>query len=186
MGQKITVTESQLRDMVVKAVNESMEESFFGDMFRGVSQAYNNYKNDAGVQDAKAQQQNAKQTMKTANKTNKQISNASQKDLAYLQNMQQRYGDYSIKQGLDMLISQIKKAASSAGESAQNAQAAYNTAKGNTQQAKQNRSQNLINKISGTQQQPQQQQQPENDYQKAMKEAVSKVVNNVINEIVKK
>ena len=74
MGQKITVTESQLRDMVVKAINESMEEGFFGDMFRGAKQAYNNYRNDSGVQDARTQQQNAKQAMKTANKTNKQIS----------------------------------------------------------------------------------------------------------------
>lgn len=182
MGQKITVTESQLRDMVVKAINESMEEGFFGDMFRGAKQAYNNYRNDSGVQDARTQQQNAKQAMKTANKTNKQISNASQKDLAYLQNMEQRYGDYNIKNGLNMLISQIKKAATSAGENAQNAQAAYSTAKGNTQQAKQNRSQNFINKIGGVTQQ----QQPENNYQQAMEETINKVVNNVINEMIKK
>lgn len=32
MGQKITVTESQLRDMVVKAINEQIVEGFFGDM----------------------------------------------------------------------------------------------------------------------------------------------------------
>ncbi len=181
MGQKITISESQLRDIVVKAINESMEEGFLGDMFRGAKQAYNNYRNDAGVQGAKAQQQDAKQAMKTANKTNKQISNASQKDLAYLQNMQQRYGDYSIKQGLNMLISQIKKAASSAGENAQNAQAAYNTAKGNTQQAKQNRSQNLVKKIGGASQQ--QQHEPENNYQQAMEEAINKAVNKLINEM---
>ena len=32
MGQKITVTESQLRDMVVRAINEQLGEGFFGDM----------------------------------------------------------------------------------------------------------------------------------------------------------
>ena len=32
MGQKITLTESQLRDMVVKAINEQLGEGFFGNM----------------------------------------------------------------------------------------------------------------------------------------------------------
>ena len=32
MGQKITVTESQLRDMVVRAINEQLGEGFFGNM----------------------------------------------------------------------------------------------------------------------------------------------------------
>jgi len=203
MKQNITITESQLRDMVVRAINENMNEGFFGDMFRGAKQAYSNYRNDAGVQNAKEAQKQAKQTMRTANKTNKQITNASQKDLAYLNNMQQRYGDFNIKQGLNMLIAQIQKAVQSAGQNATNAQNNYNTAQNTTQQAKNTRSQNLINKISGGNQQQPQQQQPQQQPQsftqsisnppanqqpqnQAMEEMVDRIVSNYINENLKK
>ena len=62
MGQKITVTESQLRDMVVKAINESMEESqnegFFKNMRSGINAGVNgkiNYHQDPNAKDAASQ-----------------------------------------------------------------------------------------------------------------------------------
>lgn len=62
MGQKITVTESQLRDMVVKAINETMEESqnegFFKNMMSGINAGVNgkiNYHQDPNAKDAASQ-----------------------------------------------------------------------------------------------------------------------------------
>ena len=62
MGQKITVTESQLREMVVNAINESMEESqnegFFKNMMSGINAGVNgkiNYHQDPNAKDAASQ-----------------------------------------------------------------------------------------------------------------------------------
>ena len=62
MGQKITVTESQLREMVVNAINESMEESqnegFFKNMMSGINAGVNgkiNYHQDPNAKDTASQ-----------------------------------------------------------------------------------------------------------------------------------
>ena len=46
MGQKITVTESQLRDMVVKAINEAMEE---GERIDALKQKGKNFTLNVGL-----------------------------------------------------------------------------------------------------------------------------------------
>ena len=62
MEQKITLTESQLRDMVIKAINESMEESqnegFFKNMMSGINAGVNgkiNYHQNPDTKDAASQ-----------------------------------------------------------------------------------------------------------------------------------
>lgn len=210
MGQQIRLTESELRNYILEAINEEMEEGFVWDTLKGfgkgvaqkgaavadkVKGAYNAYQNDAGVASAKdnyAQMQNnmktAKQDYRAANKTNKQISKASTKDIQYLDDMYNRYSQVNPKvaKGIKMLKSQIQSSVDMAGQAATNASNAYNTAKTNTADAKagvstakaqrsQNVVNNMANKVSG-------QPQP----QMATNEAIDAIVDKILNEMINK
>lgn len=160
MKQQIHLTESELRRLILEAINEEMEEGVVWDTLKGIGKgvaqkgadvagkfkdAYNSYQNDADVTDAKNNYKQMKNNMRTAkqdyraaNKTKRQISKASPKDIQYLDDMYGRYSQVnpSIAKGIKMLKGQIQTAVNMSDDAVGAAASAYQTAQNNKADAK--------------------------------------------------
>lgn len=198
MGQKITITESQLRDMVVRAINEQLGESedegagwdTFKQMFGGAAQRVgdkiqNTANNISTIYNQNKEANNkvrtAKKDFKTANKANNQLQQQMEKDAQYLDGIKQRYTQFNpgIAKSAGMLSNSIKKAGEASQQNVNNLGNAYQTAQ-NDRSAMRTQNQNNVrnNGMSGTTQQQQ-------NYSK-VGESIEKIVDKVINEMLEK
>lgn len=178
MAQQIRLNEDQLKSMIMEAINEEMQEGYFGNLLkRGINNAVNagkqaaqNIKNDyQGYRALGADERQAKSDMKAANRTNKGIAKNISNDIAALDAMMARYQQVypRVANSINMAKSQLNKAAQMASQNAQNAQANYNTQKAAANQAR-------ANYKSGNMQ-PQ--------AQPAMNEQIDRIVGNLIKEL---
>lgn len=152
MKQTYRLNESELRGLIAECVqevlNEEQKEGLVGDMFRGVKQGIKNY--NAGVNNAKADMKSAKADYKAANKTNKYVNSWATKDIQTLTDMQNRYAQVNpnIASAVQILKDEIVSAQTQASTNLDNANNTYSTAKTGVQDAKKERSQNMVNRIA--------------------------------------
>ena len=199
MANQIKLNEEQLRNMIMQAINEEMEEGYFGNLLkRGANkvanagkQFYNNYQADKAafnaqtadeknaMQQAKAGMQQAKTGVRDAKRINRDIQGNLQKDYQNLTDMQNRYKQidntitYEIGQ-IKRRIGQLSKQAQTNYTTAQDTSAKAKEAYGSSKSAYRTAKQNATNTYG----MPQPQQQ-------AVNEAIDIAVDRILNEIKK-
>ena len=157
MGQKITVTESQLKEMVVNAINEQLGEGFFGDMAHNAT----NW---------------ARRTGRKAEKFGNKIDDFNTNVANGVKNGVQAAGN-AVKSGAQTVGNAAKSGAQAVGNAAKNGaqavkQGAQNVKQGASDWASLNKRVTAIEQQLGM--------------RKAMEESIEEVVNKVINEMIKK
>lgn len=199
MANQIKLNEEQLRNMIMQAINEEMQEGYFGNLLkRGANkvanagkQFYNNYQADKAafnaqtadeknaMQQAKAGMQQAKTGVRDAKRVNRDIQGNLQKDYQNLTDMQNRYKQiddtitYEIGQ-IKRRIGQLSKQAQTNYTTAQDASAKAKEAYGSSKSAYRMAKQNATNTYGMSK--PQQQ---------AVNEAIDIAVDRILNEIKK-
>lgn len=198
MGQQIRLTESELRNYILEAINEEMEEGAFtdtagqvlGGLFRKAKDkgqemaqnvkdkataAYDNLKAtyDAN-KEANQKISDTKKAAKTANKNNKQVLKWLEQDKNYIQQMLNRYSNYNpgIANTAGVLLKSLEKAGKESGNRLTTANDDYRQA----QNAKQELRTTNTNRYRYGNAQP----------QMATNEAIDAIVDKILNEMINK